>query len=75
MRSKKRIQFEGDFNVLRGILYNYMESIYTDGHLHHDLLKTLLQDLEFVSGKKELLKRKILESIITIHKFIKQNTI
>ena len=74
MRNNKRVQTNGEFNVLRGILYNYVEGIYTDGHLHHDLLKLLTQDLKFVSDKKELLKRSILEGIIIIHKFITNST-
>lgn len=73
IRNKKRVQ-TGDFNVLRGLLYNYVEGVYTDGQLHHDLLKILIQDVKFVSEKKELLKRKILESILIIHTFLKHNT-
>ena len=71
MKKNTFIPFNDELNNHRDLLFNYVEFIYKDGNLHHDLLKYSIKNINQITiNEKKIIEKRILESIILLKKML-----
>ena len=77
IRKNRFIPFNKNTLMMRDLLYSYVNNTYKQGHIHHDLLLTVVNsdNTKLLSIHKETLKRAILESFIVLNSLLKKKYI
>ena len=71
MKKQQFIPFNDELNNYRDLLFNYVENIYKDGNLHHDLLKVSVKNNKHITiDEQKIIEKRILESILLLKKML-----
>ena len=71
MKRGKLIPFNNELSNIRNILFGYVESIYTNGYIHHDLLINSIGNIKKISTDDEKsIEKGVLKSMIMLKKML-----
>ena len=75
MKKRKRVSLNKNLIEMKSLLYSYVNNTYKKGHIHHDLLKYVIDTKYKIDNiERQYIESYILKNMIVLNHFIKNNT-